>query len=138
MVEILAKGDKMKESEVIKKLSELAVVREVCESCNKELGGLIGQAFRNCPDLKERYDEIQQELETLTPRRFALIEVITKAVLEGTVSIKGEQLQAVFSKGKATWNTKGLDGYAIAHPEIDKLRKVGKPSVSIREVKSKE
>ena len=63
--------------------------------------------------------------------------VINKAILESGKSVKGELLQAIFSKGKTTWDTKALVGFALAHPEIDKLKKVGKPSVSIREVKDK-
>jgi len=50
-------------------------------------------------------------------------------------SIKGEQLQAVFSKARTTWDGKKLEGYAVAHPEIEKLKKTGSPSVAIREVK---
>ena len=47
-------------------------------------------------------------------------------------TIKGDSLYAVFSKPRTSWDTKGLDGYAIAHPEVTAFRKVGKPSVSIR------
>jgi hypothetical protein len=127
----------MKDDETIKKLDELAKINKVCESFQQELGGLIEQAFLNCPDLKERYDEIQQELEVLTPRRFANIKLITAYVLGKQESVKGELLQAVFSKGRTSWDTKKLEGYAIAHPELKELKKTGKPSVSIREVKEK-
>lgn len=51
-------------------------------------------------------------------------------------TVKGEHLQAVFSDGRVTWDTKEMDGYAAAHPEIKQFRNVGKPSVAIREVKS--
>ena len=53
------------------------------------------------------------------------------AVLAAGESIKGVYT-AVFSKGRITWNTKALDGYAAAHPEIERFRKIGNPSVSIR------
>lgn len=125
----------MKDSEVIKKLYELAMINEVCEGFQQELGGVIEQAFRNCPDLKDRYDEIQIELEALMPRRITNIELITEAILAKKVSIKGEKLQAVFSKGRTAWDSKKLEGYALAHPELNELKKIGKPSVSIREVK---
>ncbi len=45
---------------------------------------------------------------------------------------------AVWSKGRETWDTKSLDGYALAHPEIASLRKVGDPSVSIRKINKSE
>jgi len=122
-------------SEVIKNLGNLSKLIEICESYQKELGEVIEQAFLNCLDLKERYVEIQLNLEVMTKKRCELIEVINKAVLESGGSIKGEKLQAVFSKGRITWDAKSLSGYALAHPEINELKKVGKPSVSIREIK---
>ena len=117
------------------KLDKLADIIEVCLSFNKELAEIIDQALCNCPDLKERYKEVQQELEILTPRRFALIEEINKVVLDTKESIKGEKLHAIFSKGRVTWDGQKLVGFAIAHPEINELKKTGNPSVSIREVK---
>lgn len=50
-------------------------------------------------------------------------------------SVKGTQLHAVYSKGRVTWDTRGLDGYAVAHPELAAFRKVGDPSVTIRAAK---
>ena len=47
-------------------------------------------------------------------------------------TVKGATLYAVFSKPRVSWDTKGLGGYAIAHPEIEQFRKQGKPSISIR------
>jgi len=57
---------------------------------------------------------------------------IKKRVLESKVSVRGAAYQAVYVKGRTTWDSKALSGYALAHPEIEKLRKKGKPSVSIR------
>ena len=50
-------------------------------------------------------------------------------------TVKGSALMAVWNKGRVKWDTKGLDGYAIAHPEIEAFRSEGEPSVSIRVVK---
>lgn len=41
-------------------------------------------------------------------------------------------MMAVWSKGRVTWDGKGLGGYMVAHPEIEAFRREGKPSVSIR------
>jgi hypothetical protein len=54
------------------------------------------------------------------------------AVLAHGETVKGDKYKAVFSKGRVTWDTKGLDGFAVAHPEIETLKRVGNPSVSIR------
>lgn len=47
-----------------------------------------------------------------------------------TVNIPG--IKAIYNKGRVSWDTKGLDGFMVAHPEITAFRSIGKPSVSIR------
>ena len=65
----------------------------------------------------------------------ASIESEIKAdVITAGATCKGANLQAVYTKGRITWDTKALDGYAAAHPEIQPFRKEGSPSVSIRKV----
>ena len=49
--------------------------------------------------------------------------------------LKGSLLHAIYAAGRASWDTKALEGYAVAHPEILQFKKVGEPSVSIREMK---
>ena len=61
-----------------------------------------------------------------------LEEKIKEAVQAGGQSVKGRYLQAVWSKPRVTWDTRQLDEFASAHPEILPFRKEGKPSVSIR------
>ena len=48
---------------------------------------------------------------------------------------KGSRLQAVYAKGRITWDTKGIEGLAKAYPVLLDFRKVGLPSVSFRAVK---
>ena len=64
----------------------------------------------------------------------ALENEIKRDVLAAGATIKGAHLQAVWAKGRESWNAAALTGYAAAHPEIAQFRKVGEPSVSIREV----
>ena len=47
-------------------------------------------------------------------------------------SVKGQFYQAVYMRGRVTWNTDMLDGMIVAFPELAKARKEGEPSVSIR------
>ncbi len=63
-----------------------------------------------------------------------LQQAIEKVVLEQGESVKGARLMAVYSKGRVKWDTKVLDGYAVAHPELAFARKQGEPSVAIRQV----
>jgi len=91
------------------------------------------------PEIKARLDEIEAEFtpqfETVDTNISTLTDEVKADVITAGMSIKGAHLQAVFSKGRISWDTKALDGYAAAHPEIAPFRKEGAPSVSIRGVK---
>lgn len=73
--------------------------------------------------------ETEADIESLTAE-------IKADVLAHGASVKGQtsNLHAVFSRGRVSWDTRRLDGYAAAHPEIEAFRTVGEPSVSIRAV----
>lgn len=56
---------------------------------------------------------------------------VKQMVLKAGETVKGEYT-AVYNKGRVSWDTKSLNGYAAAHPEVEQFKKVGNPSVSIR------
>jgi hypothetical protein len=56
---------------------------------------------------------------------------IKEAVLSHGVTVKGAYT-AIYANGRVSWDTKALDGYAAAHPEIERFKTTGSPSVSIR------
>lgn len=60
---------------------------------------------------------------------------VKAAVAEHGSTVKGQFLQAVWSKPRVTWDVNALDGYALNHPELFAFRTEGKPSVSIRVLK---
>lgn len=88
------------------------------------------------PEIKEKLAEIDAEfapkIDELNTRNQALIDTIKGEVLAAKETLSGKYHQAVFAKGRVSWDTRALDGYATAHPEIAQFRKEGAPSVSIR------
>lgn len=90
------------------------------------------------PEIKEKLAEIDAEFapkfEALNLERSLLEAQIKAVVLEAGQSIKGTHHQFTWSKPRVSWDTKALDGYAKAHPEITQFRKEGEPSVSVRKV----
>jgi len=56
-------------------------------------------------------------------------------VLSRGETVKGNSLMGVYSKGRTSWDTKALEGACAIYPGLEKLKKVGEPSVSIRTVK---
>lgn len=88
------------------------------------------------PEVKERIKEIEAEFADLI-HPLGIKVAGTKVAIKDTVlalgsTVKGTGYMAVWSKGRVTWDGKGLSGYMVAHPEIEAFRKVGKPSVSVR------
>ena len=95
------------------------------------------------PEIKARIREIEARfaphLEAVSTAQATLEAEIKADVLRRAAeeeikdkSVKGAWLHAVWSKGRVSWDTRGLDGYAKAHPEIETFRQEGLPSVSIR------
>jgi len=125
----------MAKIKIEEKLDQLAEIREVQKDFTKEAQVLLSEALSRCPDLKSRNDEVQDALKFTAKQEVDLTEEIKEVVVKSGLSRKGQKLQAIFTKGRTTWDTRALEGYAVAHPEIEKLRKIGEPSVSIREVK---
>ena len=90
------------------------------------------------PEIKEKLDEIKEEektaLETCQEGIDRLTETIKTEVIKGGETVKGKGLMAVWNKRRSSWDTKRLEGYAGAHPEIRNFRKEGDPSITIRRI----
>lgn len=88
------------------------------------------------PDIKARLEEIEMEfaqrVEAVDENIATLEEEIKNDVIQHGTTVRGTFLRAVWNKGRVTWNTKSLDGYASIHPEILQFRKEGQPFVSIK------
>lgn len=120
---------------VVDDLNKLSYLVNVCSSFQDELGELIQQALRNCPDLFERFREINESIDSFTKDRQELIQKITKEVIRRGKTVKGEKLMAVYSNGRITWDTAMLNSYAVDHTAINEFKKIGKASVAFHEVK---
>lgn len=121
-------------------LDYLAAAREAVRELERERNDALLALHSSIPveiqsaieDVKADYlerisnaQEIAEKMET----------TVKELVLNAGVTVKGERLQAVYAKGRVSWDAKGLEGYATAVPEIIRFRTEGAPSVSIREVK---
>lgn len=88
------------------------------------------------PEIKEKLAEIEAEfapkVEALSAENERLAAQIREQVLELGATVSGDFHQAIFTKGRVSWDNKALAGYSVAHPEIMVFQKVGEPSVSIR------
>jgi hypothetical protein len=120
-------------SQQIDQLANFQAQRDVLEL---EKQALIDQLIP--PEIKARLEEIEAEF---GDKRQAVDEKITELegeikeqVLRNGASVKGTFLRVVYHTGRITWDTKSLDAYARARPEILGFRKQGEPFVSIQKV----
>ncbi len=101
---------------------------------SQEKAALIDEVLT--PEIKEKLAEIDAEfepkIEQLLQEKSQLEAEIKDEVLNAGRTIKGTYHSFVWSKPRVSWDTKALDGYALAHPEIAQFRKPGKPSLSVR------
>ncbi len=90
-------------------------------------------------EVKQQLDDIDfefaEKLETVDLSIADVADKIKFQVISEGASVKGERFRASFVKGRVTWNTKALEGYVIANPEINVFRKVGNPSVRLAAVR---
>jgi len=126
----------MNENEIRAKLDQLSEYQAQRDLLAMDKQTLIDKIIT--PELKAQIAEIESEFapkfDTIDATISECEAGVKSGILELGNSIKGERLHAVWSKGRVSWNTKGLDGFAKAHPEIESFRTQGEPSVSIRKV----
>lgn len=95
--------------------------REIAAPFDVQIAELVSERDNATSDLDVEIDEVKDSLKA--------------HVLDLKESVKGFFQHAVYSKGRTIWDSEMLEGYAIEHPKVLAMRKVGRPSVSIRKVK---
>ena len=104
------------------------------DAISQEKQALIDQVLT--PEIKEKLAEIDAEfdpkVDKIAQQKSMLEAAIKQEILQAGRTIKGTYHSFVWSKPRVSWDTKALDGYAAAHPEIAQFRTEGRPSVSVR------
>ena len=88
------------------------------------------------PEQQARLAELEgdhmDQAAALRSREAELVDEIKSLTAQLGETCKAAGLMAMYVKGRTSWDSKALDGYALAHPEILSARKVGEPSVTIK------
>ena len=114
--------------EITQALNSLHYLRGIQKSLQDDLNALLEAAKTTAiKTLEARLTELSTETSDLEAS-------IKRAVLFQGVTVRGSHLMATWNKPRITWNGKGLQGYAVAHPEIKEFMRKGKANVSIRKV----
>jgi hypothetical protein len=125
-------------TDISQKLDQLANCQAQRDVLDLQKQALIDQIIP--PEIKARIEEIEAEFtgkrEAVDANIAALETEIRQEVIRQGASVKSTFLRVVYNPGRVTWNTKSLDVYARARPEILQFRKQGEPFVTIQKVSS--
>ena len=123
----------MDTKQMLDQLAELQSKLDVLNMREQEIRDSIVPA-----EVKKQLDDLKSEFDG---QRLAcqenineLREAIVSEIKSNGTSVKGARLHAIFVKGRVTWDSKGVEGFALAHPELMAYRKEGEPSVSFRSI----
>lgn len=126
----------MDEYEIKVKLDLLAEFRAAVDMANLEKQELINSVLT--PEIRAKIADIEAESQLMinaAEKNAAALEAdIKAAVIENGATVKGAHYQAVYAKGRVSWDNKTLEGLMIAIPQLERARKIGEPSVSLRKV----
>jgi len=122
------------------KLDRLAELHRLKEALDQDKQTLIDQVLT--PEVKARLEEIEAEFGQKAGAADTSIETLEEAIKSETLahgeSVRGAAFQAVWTKGRQSWDAKGLTAYSESHPDLIQFRKEGEPSVAIRRTASKD
>jgi len=89
--------------------------------------------------IQEQINTLTSNLRTITDAHdreiAALAATIRGATIEHGETVRGDRLWAIYNRGRTSWDTRSLDGYGAAHPEIMGFKRQGDPYVSITAAK---
>lgn len=118
---------------IIAKLNELSDVQAALDVARVDYEARRAEILKTVQaELDALSAEFQPLLDVAQERGAALTAEIKQEVLQHGSSVKGAHLQAVYARGRVTWDNKGLDRFAVEHPEVLRFRKQGQPSVALR------
>lgn len=111
--------------------NELKRLRQVDDEFAPKVNTVYSQVATRRQEISAEFDG---KTKTADEKIAELTAEIKKAVVSLGRTVKGTIYQAVYVKGRITWNTDMLDGLIVAFPQLAKARKEGAPSVTLRKV----
>lgn len=116
----------------IDKLNRLAELQAGLEAIRLDKEAAIAKAVE---PIREKLDGMDFSMKVIESDIAKYDAEIRAEVLAAGTTAKGTSLICTWNKPRVSWDTKGLDGYAVAHPELNSFRKEGEPSTTIKAVR---
>jgi hypothetical protein len=125
---------------IAQKLEKLSALYQARESLHSEKRRVIADVLT--PEVLTRLDEIEAEFAQKELGATTAIDALESEIKADTLAhgetVKASGFLAVWTKGRVSWDSKGLAGYAQVHPEVLEYRKEGEPSVTVRRAQAKD
>ncbi len=126
-------GARPQKSHIASKLNRLADLQAAVDLARMDYEAKrdkILEAVRLQLDALEA--EYEPLLEAARNNAAALEAEIKNDVLLSGESVVTDVYQAIYMKGRVTWDTDAIDKYAVSHPEVLRFRRQGDPNVTLR------
>jgi hypothetical protein len=135
LAELSKSGEKPAKDHVVGKLQRLADLHAAVDVARIDYEAKRADVLKKVQAELDAIDlEFRPVLDAAEENATALEAEIKNDVLLRGESLRGGIYQAIYMKGRVSWDSRGIDDYARAHPEVLKFRKEGQPSVTLRAV----
>ena len=126
-------GEKPARENVLQKLERLAQLHAAADLARMDYEARRAEVMQK---VREELDALEAEfepaLDAAEANRAALEAEIRNDVLLRGESLRGGMYQAIYMKGRVSWDAIGMNEYARDHPEVLRFRKESQPSVTLR------
>jgi len=133
-LEELAKGgEKPARENVLWKLERLADLHAAADLARIDYEARRAEVMKKVQDELEAIEaEYKPVLDAAQANAGALEAEIKNDILLRGESLRGAMYQAIYMKGRVSWDAAGMNEYARDHPEVLHFRREGQPSVALR------
>ena len=133
LAELSSSGEQPPKEQVVKKLNRLADLRAAVDVTRMDFEAKRAEILKKVQSELDAIDaEYEPLLEAAEANASTLEAEIKNDVLLSGQSIHSEVFQAIYPRGRVSWDSAGISDYPRAHPEVLAYRKEGQPTVSLR------
>lgn len=112
--------------------------KSIADKRNEIYAETQAQTAKVYADIEQRKRDIEAEFSGKSDdvdKNIAALEAEIKAETKARgETIKGKYFMAVYVKGRTSWNNDMLDGMISLVPQLEKARKVGEPTITLRHI----
>ncbi len=135
LAQLMKSGQTPGKEAVISKLKRLADLRAAADVARMDYEAKRDEILKKVQTELDAIDlEFRPILDAAEENAADLEAEIKNDVLLRGESLRGGAYQAVYMKGRVTYDAHAMDEYARGHPDVLKYRREGQPSVSLKAV----